>query len=194
MKKMLVIDYNFDRTILKKNSKSLQHFNEVVHIPYLDLIENNQKIDLEFFYNSVILINPPITVLSNISGLYSSDKSEALVVNHLVNDSEVLIDFTQLKNVLKKLNNRKLAEKVVNIKNRLLSYGTKDVQDCLVKKLSRKNKSENMSVFITLNDIKELLKGDKLVLSENSRLTPMASDYIKEKKIKIIRESVGEYL
>lgn len=99
---------------------------------------------------------------SNCKTIISNNKFNSIEDNSYV---MITTNHKNIKEILNLLNNNH-----TNYKNETINH--------------ENNKDEAMKEIITLNDIMNLNEGS-ISISKNTIITPMAKDYIKQKKIKI---------
>ncbi|WP_425538605.1 hypothetical protein [Microaceticoccus formicicus] len=195
MQKMLVIDYSVKNHNSIDISQKLQCFQEVDYFSSFDLDNSSKVINNPNEYNTILLIQPHVSVLSNLSGLYSCNLVEKCIVEHILNEKELLIDFSELNLLDSKLGNNRLKHKIKDIKKSLNEFGVIDIESIYKNSIMQNGERDSnvgLRSYITLNDLKKIINGNKLILDFGSKLTPLARDYVKEKSILIQYKSVGE--
>ncbi|WP_054252973.1 hypothetical protein [Neofamilia massiliensis] len=188
MQRILVADFNDISEGYTQIEKILWNIEQV------DYINGNRSNSIYFnqnlrkSYNSILIINSSTAVLSNVSNLLATNKLEEVIVEHLLKEKELLIDYSKIDKSLIQIKNKYLLAKIKVIRQQLQNYGAIDIKDYVTKTNMQysENSKDDQVIYITYSDIKEKLEGDSIVISPDTKFTPLAKDYLKSSSIKVI--------
>ncbi len=138
-------------------------------------------------FDSVVLPNPSLNSISKIAHIILDGLIPELVFAALQQGKKVLINDT--------LNNKKinrlsipLKQEAQNLVSKLIGYGITKTDFC-----NRESSSQDTSIgeikpgrVLSLRDIEDAnSKEAEIIIKRNTLITPLAADYIKEKKINL---------
>ena len=117
----------------------------------------------------------PVEKLKDINDVKLDLNSFIMVpINHPnINEIMALLNYTDIES---KTENKVISQKSILNKEIYSEESNLDLN----------NKAENIRLIITLNDVLNKYNQEKIIIPKDSIITPLAKDYIKQKKIKVI--------
>ena len=176
--KLLKIDFLGDDEYLKNNLKEHVDINiiENIEVPYI----NEQKQSEE---KTLVVSNLCLTNL-----LYVSQGKKNFIVEYLLNGGNVYLieegleykKYTSPKNLLKLYD---------EYTNKIKSFGVKIIKRDEITNILKNKENVHIKGVITENKLRELnIKNKRIVLKNNSQITSLAQDYIKQNNIEVYYE------
>lgn len=177
-KKLLKIDFLGDDEYLKNNLKEHVDINiiENIEVPYI----NEQKQSEE---KTLVVSNLCLTNL-----LYVSQGKKNFIVEYLLNGGNVYLieegleykKYTSPKNLLKLYD---------EYTNKIKSFGVKIIKRDEITNILKNKENVHIKGVITESKLRELnIKNKRIVLKNNSQITSLAQDYIKQNNIEVYYE------
>lgn len=176
--KLLKIDFLGDDEYLKNNLKEHVDINiiENIEVPYI----NEQKQSEE---KTLVVSNLCLTNL-----LYVSQGKKNFIVEYLLNGGNVYLieegleykKYTSPKNLLKLYD---------EYTNKIKSFGVKIIKRDEITNILKNKENVHIKGVITESKLRELnIKNKRIVLKNNSQITSLAQDYIKQNNIEVYYE------
>ncbi|MBP6126010.1 MAG: ethanolamine utilization protein [Leptotrichiaceae bacterium] len=176
--KLLKIDFLGDDEYLKNNLKEHVDINiiENIEVPYI----NEQKQSEE---KTLVVSNLCLTNL-----LYVSQGKKNFIVEYLLNGGNVYLieegleykKYTSPKNLLKLYD---------EYTNKIKSFGVKIIKRDEITNILKNKENVYIKGVITESKLRELnIKNKRIVLKNNSQITSLAQDYIKQNNIEVYYE------
>ena len=176
--KLLKIDFLGDDEYLKNNLKEHVDINiiENIEVPYI----NEQKQSEE---KTLVVSNLCLTYL-----LYVSQGKKNFIVEYLLNGGNVYLieegleykKYTSPKNLLKLYD---------EYTNKIKSFGVKIIKRDEITNILKNKENVYIKGVITESKLRELnIKNKRIVLKNNSQITSLAQDYIKQNNIEVYYE------
>lgn len=176
--KLLKIDFLGDDEYLKNNLKEHVDINiiENIEVPYI----NEQKQSEE---KTLVVSNLCLTNL-----LYVSQGKKNFIVEYLLNGGNVYLieegleykKYTAPKNLLKLYD---------EYTNKIKSFGVKIIKRDEITNILKNKENVHIKGVITESKLRELnIKNKRIVLKNNSQITSLAQDYIKQNNIEVYYE------
>ena len=176
--KLLKIDFLGDDEYLKNNLKEHVDINIIgnIEVPYI----NEQKQSEE---KTLVVSNLCLTNL-----LYVSQGKKNFIVEYLLNGGNVYLieegleykKYTSPKNLLKLYD---------EYTNKIKSFGVKIIKRDEITNILKNKENVYIKGVITESKLRELnIKNKRIVLKNNSQITSLAQDYIKQNNIEVYYE------
>ena len=176
--KLLKIDFLGDDEYLKNNLKEHVDINiiENIEVPYI----NEQK---QIEEKTLVVSNLCLTNL-----LYVSQGKKNFIVEYLLNGGNVYLieegleykKYTSPKNLLKLYD---------EYTNKIKSFGVKIIKRDEITNILKNKENVYIKGVITESKLRELnIKNKRIVLKNNSQITSLAQDYIKQNNIEVYYE------
>lgn len=138
-------------------------------------------------YESIILYNPSLKLLSSIKHILINSKMVEQIFKTLKNNNEVKIIFSNQETYMKGYA-KPLQEEINGLFKQIQAFGIQIIE-MKNNKCNNPNakKNQERKKLLTLEDVIELVKTDSTIcLKRDILFTPLAMDYIREKKIQLI--------
>ena len=176
--KLLKIDFLGDDEYLKNNLKEHVDINiiENIEVPYI----NEQKQSEE---KTLVVSNLCLTNL-----LYVSQGKKNFIVEYLLNGGNVYLieEGLEYKKYTKPKNLLKLYDEYTN---KIKSFGVKIIKRDEITNILKNKENVYIKGVITESKLRELnIKNKRIVLKNNSQITSLAQDYIKQNNIEVYYE------
>ncbi len=182
---------NYDLTMLVLKSVALKEtyesFGQVLYAESCGVdISNIIK-----SFETVILPAPSLNSISKIAHIIVDGEVPKLVFGALESGKQVLISDIKLNKKIMKLNDSLKVEAEL-LYNKLLGYGISKISLFEEKSDSVREKDFFSKPVLSVRDIENAKTEDfELIIDKDTIITPLAADYIREKKIKVnIRQLV----
>ena len=176
--KLLKIDFLGDDEYLKNNLKEHVDINiiENIEVPYI----NEQKQSEE---KTLVVSNLCLTNL-----LYVSQGKKNFIVEYLLNGGNVylIVEGLEYKKYTSPKNLLKLYDEYTN---KIKSFGVKIIKRDEITNILKNKENVYIKGVITESKLRELnIKNKRIVLKNNSQITSLAQDYIKQNNIEVYYE------
>lgn len=137
---------------------------------------DNKSIDN---YDIILLSSLSISSLSSLALLNPKNDTEDLIIKNMIIGKKIYILEKNLEHK-KYVNicNQNIYKQCISYENILKTYGIKFIKN--IDNLFYKKHSKNL---ISINNIKNMVKDNKILLDKNTILTPLAKEYIFENNI-----------
>ncbi len=163
--------------IMELSNYRIEYYNEFQY----------EKVEELLNYESIILYNPSLKLLSSIRHILLDSKVVEQLFKALKNNNEVKIIFSD-QNTYMKGYAKPLQKEIDGLLKQIQAFGIQiiEMKNNMCNKPNAKENQEQKKL-LTLEDVIELVKSNSPICLKGDILcTPLAMDYIREKKIKLI--------